>query len=600
VYTFSSASPPPSIPISFNTLSGGGFSPDGTFTVYTYTGTVTTTIKIRFRFAGSFQVFGFFPSVVFAIYKNGETGTNLYWSGTSVVATPFDLSGEITFSISPSDTIEFRAIGSPNEILTLDISEWHATTTGGAIAVPVPIGGAININECIPKNIRQIDFFLAIVKLYNIYVYEDKFDEKLLYITPYTDFYSKNFSNAVDWTHKLNRNKVVKVKPMSELNAKIYKFKFKSDSDYYNDLYRKRYNEGYGDRVYDSEFEFTQQNNEFEIVFSATPLIGYTGEDKVYSTIFKQTGNPPTITEENVDSNIRILQTKKVTGVTPWSIKNGSTVLNTLTRYGYAGHLDDPDIPTADINFGAPKELFFILTSGSLSNNQFNVYWSGYMREITDKDSKLVTGWFKLDTKDILDLDFSKYVHVDGIAFRLNAISDFDMTNPNDCVVELFKVNSAAYTEAPGNTGPPEGCYLLWDNNEILDWSDSNGLLYGDCNTNPGDGGGTDPDPKYYLNWAFSQIGGIAGIGSVNIYVDDVLTVTSNVNGETGSFEILEDQVIIVRVRYNSISPKPKRIFVSNDVDGVVIDNTSTANPYDQTFIVQADKNYQVNATINA
>src|SRR6478752_10031524 len=124
IYTFTSASPPPSIPISFNTQSGGGFNPDGTLTVYTYTGTVTTTIKIKFRLAGSFQVFGYAPAVVFAIYKNGEAGTNLYWSGLAVVATPFDLSAEITFAISPNDTIEFRAIGSPNEILTLDISEW--------------------------------------------------------------------------------------------------------------------------------------------------------------------------------------------------------------------------------------------------------------------------------------------------------------------------------------------------------------------------------------------------------------------------------------------------------------------------------------------
>jgi hypothetical protein len=504
--------------------------------------------------------------------------------------------------MSPGDTIEFSITQSGPffgtvENVTFDTSHFDIKAAGGSsVAVPISIGDTVTINDNIPQNIRQVDFLVSIVKLFNLYVYEDKFDEKLIYITPYIDFYSKNFSNAVDWSDKLNRDKVVKVKPMSELNAKIYKFKFKSDSDYYNELYRKRYNEGYGDRIYDSEFEFTQQTSEFELVFSSTPLVGYGGEDKVYSTIFKQTGNPPTTTEENVDSNIRILQAKKITGVTPWSIKNGATVLNTLTRYGYAGHLDDPDIPANDINFGAPKELFFILTAGSLSNNQFNVYWSGYMREITDKDSKLVTAWFKLDTSDILNLDFSKYVYVDGIAFRLNAINDFDMTSPNDCVVELFKVNSASYSEAPSNEGPPEGCYLLWRDENTLDYDDGEALLYGDCNTNPGDGGGGPAPTVYNLYWSYTKPPYVYG-GTMKIYINNVLNVLTTTIGDSGFFVINTGDTIKVEVSGGAL--RPKRIFVSNDVDGVIYDNTNLTVIKTYTFVVGANKNYNVNGQIS-
>jgi hypothetical protein len=458
--------------------------------------------------------------------------------------------------------------------------------------VQISIGDTVKINESIPQNIRQIDFLVSIVKLFNLYVYEDKFDDKLIYITPYIDYYSKNFSNAVDWTHKLNRNKVVKVKPMSELNAKVYKFKFKSDSDYYNELYRKRYNEGYGDRTYDSEFEFTQQVKEFEIVFSGTPMVGYGAEDKVYSTIFKQSNN----VEENTDSNIRILQTKKITGVTSWQMKNGATVINALTRYGYAGHLDDPTTPTNDLNFGATRELFFILTAGSLSSNQFNVYWSGYMREITDKDSKLVIGNFYLTTKDILNIDFSKYIYIDGIAFRLNVIKDFDMTHPNDCVVELFKVNSASYTEAPSNEGPPEGCYLLWSDENTLDWDDSEPLLYGDCNTNPGDGEPPVPGETFYVNWTFSKI---TSGGSMTIKVNGTTVVSSGTNGESGSFVA----VVGDNIESSVISPFAKRrtLRVTNDVDGVMFDGGRVNSFLDlsYTFTVEADKNYSIQGGVN-
>lgn len=595
LYTFDSSSPPPSIPINYEVQVGGGFSANGANTVFTFNGTVTTTVKLKLRIAGSFVVFGFAPAVVLAVYKNGESGTILHWSGISIVATPFDYQVELNFSIAQNETIEFRLIGSPNEQVTLTIAEWNVTTAV-AVTVPVAVGDPVIMNETLPKNIRQIDFLIAIVKLFNLYVYEDKYDETLIYFTPYIDYYSKNFSNAVDWTHKLNRNKVTKVKPMSELNAKIYKFKFKPDSDYYNDLYRKRYNEGYGDRIYDSEFEFTQQTSEFEICFSGTPLVGYFGEDKVYPTIFKRNGSDSSPAEENVDSNIRILQSKKITGITPWNIttNSGATTVNTLTRYGYAGHLDDPGAPANDLNFGAPKELFFSLTAGNISNNQFNVYWSNYMREITDKDSKLVIANFYLTTKDILNLDFSKYIYVEGIAFRLNSISDYNATKPADCVVELLKVNSASYSESTSNDGPPAGCYLLWSDENTLDWDDGEPLLYSDC-TNPGDG--NPPSGDYQLTWSFTKT---SSIGGMKVYKNNILIVSTNSNGSNGVFVIdAADEIKIELTGSLGGFGLPKRIFVSNDVDGVIYDSTSAPPVKTHTFIVGANKNYTVVGEVN-
>jgi hypothetical protein len=585
--------------VRFPNTSGTGFTSNVDGTIFTYNGTITTNIIITFSIEGTFT--GGLPdlgSIGISLYKNTPDPFAPNWS-TVIYSSPFSIGQTVSVNVSvaPGDSLQWRVV---NTIFNLasDVvftkAEFTINSASGTVGVEISIGDTVNCNDNIPQNIRQVDFLVSIVKLFNLYVYEDKYDEKLIYITPYPDFYSKNFSYAVDWTHKLNRNKVVKVKPMSELNAKIYKFKFKSDSDFYNELYRKRYNEGYGDRIYDSEFEFTQQVSEFELVFSSTPLVGYGGEDKVYSTIFKQTGNPPTITEEKIDSNIRILQAKKITGVTLWSIKNGSTILNNLTRYGYAGHLDDPDIPANDINFGAPKELFFILTAGSLSNNQFNVYWSGYMREITDKDSKLVTANFYLTTKDILNLDFSKYVYVDGVAFRLNAIKDFDMTNPNDCIVELFKVNSASYSEAPSNEGPPEGCYLLWSDENTLDYDDGEELLYGDCNINPGDGQDPDPGTEFNLNWALTKRAGLVG-GTIKIYKNSILLVVSTTSGSTGTFIIEDGDEIQVDIN----APfRPKRILVTNDIDGVVYDDTSMPPIKTYTFTTEAGKNYSVNGEI--
>jgi hypothetical protein len=387
-------------------------------------------------------------------YKNQNFTIRFYKNGVLI------LSQSLVYSSGGAPaffayTQEFTTSMSTNDYITCEIT---TDSTSGSnyrkvflntvqfisdIAEQIEIGynDPVLMNDSIPRNITQIDFFVSIIKLFNLYVYEDKNDSNLVHITPWPDFYSTSSSDAVDWSYKLNRDKTIKIRPMSEITAKKYEFKYKQDGDYYNELYRTRYNEGYGDRIFNSEFEFSEQLNTLQLIFSATPLVGLSGEEKVWSSVLKINAG----VEEKTDSNIRILQSKKVTGVTSWALKNGATTLSNLTDYGYGGHLDDPDAPSNDLNFGVTRELFFTLVSGDLSANQFNVYWSAYMAEITDKDSKLVEAWFYLNAVDIMNLDFSKKIMIDGVLLRLNSVQDYNTTHPSDCVVQLLKINYLEY-----------------------------------------------------------------------------------------------------------------------------------------------------------
>jgi hypothetical protein len=315
--------------------------------------------------------------------------------------------------------------------------------TKSAQDVLVNLGENIVVNDCIPQNILQVEFLSSIIKLFNLYVYEDRFERRQLKISPYVDFYDTDPSTALDWSGKVDRNSIISIKPMSELNARYYEFLFAEDSDYWNELYNKRYNQSYGSYIMDSRFEFAKEKESIELIFSGTPIVGYVGQDKVYSTIFKKSGD----TEENVDSNIRIMLAKKITGVSSWAIKSadGATTLGSYTKYGYAGHYDDPDAPSNDLNFGAPKELFFALAAGAINVNQFNVYWSSYMAEIIDKDSKLLTATFRLTTRDIFKLDFSKFIYLDGSLWRLNKIEDYNASNEDTCKVTLLKTINTTY-----------------------------------------------------------------------------------------------------------------------------------------------------------
>lgn len=410
-----------------------------------YTGASPITLDINIIMFGNYTSIN---DIIISLQQNGvDIATQLLPMGGGVAN--ISLISTAT-AISPGDLFVIKLVDQsttlgPPDSLTINTASVVYSVQSGTATVIINPGDTIQTNKTIPKNIRQIDFFLSILQLFNMYAYEDKFDDRLINIKPYIDFYSTDSSNSVDWTYKLDRDSVRHIKPMSELNSKIYNFNYKTDGDYYNDLYNKRYSQVYGGYIYDSQFEFTAEENTLELVFSPTVLVGYDSEDKVYSTIFKRTGDDTSPVEETVDCNIRLLQSKLITGVSSWDILNGATVLASETDYMYAGHLNDPDAPSDDINFGVLQQLFFTLATGNLSATQFNIYWSPYMAEITDKDSKLLVAKFHLTPADIFNLDFSKYIVVDGSLFRLNKIIDYNVNEPSTCEVELLRVINTIY-----------------------------------------------------------------------------------------------------------------------------------------------------------
>jgi hypothetical protein len=420
--------------VKFTAISTAAFTANVANDQFTYTGSDSAGIVVRIRATVT-------GNVDLSIVKYDSGGTPIVTAILAQATTSLDETLDIGFGLVTGEkisiTTNFTAYSNTSATLTdatLDV------TSLVPVQVPLSLGNTFNIRDIIPKGVFQLDFFKSIITLFNLYVYESAEEERKIFIKPYVDFYDTDPANAKDWTNKLDR-KSWEIKPMGELNARFHEFKFKPDTDFYNDFYNKKYSETYGSRLYDSEYQFSGDRHTTEIIFSGTPLVGYSGEDKVYSTIFKKNGS----TEEQINSNIRILQAKKITGVSSWDIKDGATVLGSYTKYGYAGHLDDPDAPSNDINFGVPKELFFTLATGNLSVNQFNVYWSPYMAEITHKDSKLFTGKFYLNSKDISELDFSKLIYMDSALWRLNKIEDYNVTYPELSTVTLLKVIHTIY-----------------------------------------------------------------------------------------------------------------------------------------------------------
>jgi uncharacterized protein (TIGR02145 family) len=415
--------------------------------IYTYNEAAARNVKL----SGTLKYDGATSNqqVLFQIFKNG-----------SVVYTyEFERATDITFNYSVNvyidtrDKLEFAIVGpvadGSSYIKVYKTGSSFNIKNAASEAQVIDYNGIVIMNDSLPSNIFQKDFFISIMKMFNLMVVEDRYIPKHLKIIPYTLFYDLDNSSYLDWTGKVDRSEPIRIKPMSEINSRYYELKYKGDSDYYNDKYKKKYNQGYGDVKFDNNLEFVKDTQSSEVIFASTPLVGYEDEDKIIPIIFKWDGTynigGEQQNEDNTASVLRIMQIKNVTGVTSWDVKNDSSVIESYTSYPYAGHLDDPDLPNADINFGALNELYFALASGALGNNLFNAFYSPYLAEITDKDSRMVTCKMKFTETDIFNLDFSKFIWIDQVLYRLNKIYDY---TPNElCKVDLLRVIYTTYED---------------------------------------------------------------------------------------------------------------------------------------------------------
>jgi len=295
-------------------------------------------------------------------------------------------------------------------------------------------GELVDMDRTVPIKIKQKDFFMGIVKMFNLYVQTDTANDHNLLIEPRDDFFLDGTANVIDWSKKLDLSQPLESLPMGSLDSIDYLYTYKDDKDYYNALYKDTWDRTYGDKLYDEYInDFITKSHKTDIIFSPTPSVGQIYFDRVIPTIFKA-DNQGVV--KRTQANIRILQYggMKTTGQS-WlhadiGSGTGGTFMNT---YPYVGMYDDPYNPTEDIGFGLTREIYWDDHAGAITfsnNNLFNKYHRKFIEEITDKDSKVIKGWFYLTSSDIRALSFRKLYWFENAYFRLNKIENYNPQNP--------------------------------------------------------------------------------------------------------------------------------------------------------------------------
>ena len=357
----------------------------------------------------------------------------------------------------------------------------------------------------IPKNIRQVDFFTSLIKMFNLYVEPSKDNERTLLIEPREQFYEGG--EIADWTYKLDIGTPLDIKILGETQNKKTTFTYKEDKDYYNTDYKDfRAGRIYGQFEYDIDNDFVTGEKKVELIFSPTPVVQVPSSDKlVIPKIGKIQNNLFSPTEHN----IRILTKFRSSTSTTWNytsisshtsttIWNGylkftdvvnhnfvvgdcvyinspqvndtepifkivevpsstSIVVNLIfidytgsssglvtpldgllptdngfefwsfegnryRAYPYLGHFNNPFEPNYDLNYGQTTGLYYPETSVT-NDNLFSVYWQNQMTELSDKDSKIITGDFYLTPDDIASFRFNLKVFLINQYYKVNKIT---------------------------------------------------------------------------------------------------------------------------------------------------------------------------------
>ena len=307
------------------------------------------------------------------------------------------------------------------------------------------IGGTIEVNDYVPKKIKQSDFVKGIFNMYNIYAQVDSTQPNKLLLQSRDDFYDAG--TEVDWTAKLAKDQEQNLSFLPELTSKKIILTYAADKDNPNTTYTNATSNIYGQAEVIFDNEYVKEVTTKAVLFSPTPVI---------KTLFG--AFVPMIAGAAPETNIRILYDKTTAGQPLatcgqfYIYDYGSVGQINQTSYPLVGHFDDPLTPTFDINF-AICDYYYYQPTSLTENNLYNRYWRRTMGQINN--GKMLTAMFNLKEPDIQALKLNDKIRIDNSWWNINKVIDYDANANKLTKVELMSIDTEVnFTPFMGPSGP--------------------------------------------------------------------------------------------------------------------------------------------------
>ena len=376
----------------------------------------------------------------------------------------------ITTSLNAGDiiTIEvqsFRAssVGSPNTIPgnTLDIIPTYQTSL--RILPSVLDNLEVDMSGMFDPNFSVKDFLQGLIEKFNLVIEPKKNERNTLIIEPFDTWAESGV--VKDWTDKVDHSVRKSIKGTMINQAHFIDFSDEEDEDYFNEDYQTTYKKTFGQNLYMAGSDLTQGTREIGTFFAPTPVAGIPGTNNVIiPQIFSRedgVGNVPTgfkprllyncgrrnVTDINAYDSSGVLDG---TGYYLANIDGGGTIkLDVYNLFHYL-ELDadqevyEPDLKTSrDLNFNNRNQAHYVPKA-----QQFNYYverdaiyeyWSKYLNDLYDSESKLLTCNIYFTPNELQDIQLNDKIFIDGHYYRIDNISNFNLTDSDSVQVQLIK-----------------------------------------------------------------------------------------------------------------------------------------------------------------
>jgi hypothetical protein len=452
---------------------GDPFFNGGDGKVNTTTGLYTSSSQYvgiyRLRFEGLFA--GGADPTTFIISAKDNAGNVLkdqYGNNIQITETI----GTTERLLSLDATLVFLAAGTLK--ITIDCDTAGSTMDAGTLQINLlerfsVVGQSIDMRTALPADTLQIDLLADLQKMFNLYFYQSPQDPSLIYIEPWTTFYS---SGVVDWSQKSDENAEMTMICGDPELRKRFTFAYRDGGEALSKQYRNTWQTGYGSRQYDTDNFYGRGEQVIEtkaatvipaqyrtnIVMGRTWDVEADGSIRTMKTGYRL-----------AQYNYVKMQPSPSGSVETWLWIDGfkTTVSSWVSgdTLPYIGHVDNPYNPSQDLAFGMPRQLYFALPDGQAgftpytNNNLFNVYWKNYIEEIASKEAMQVEATFLLTVSDIATLDFRIPIYWHGIKWRLLEIKDYRIGQNVMCRVTLRRILNLA--EFSAQSVNPVGNYNL-------------------------------------------------------------------------------------------------------------------------------------------
>jgi hypothetical protein len=452
---------------------GDPFFNGGDGKVNTTTGLYTSSSQYigiyRLRFEGLFA--GGADPTTFIISAKDNAGNVLkdqYGNNIQITETI----GTTERVLSLDATLVFLAAGTLK--ITIDCDTGGSTMDAGTLQVNLlerfsVVGQSMDMRTALPADTLQIDLLADLQKMFNLYFYQSPQDPSLIYIEPWTTFYS---SGGVDWSQKSDENAEMTMVCGDPELRKRFTFAYRDGGEALSKQYRNTWQTGYGSRQYDTDNFYGRGEQVIEtkaatvipaqyrtnIVMGRTWDVEADGSIRTMKTGYRL-----------AQYNYVKMQPSPSGSVETWLWIDGfkTTVSSWVSgdTLPYIGHVDNPYNPSQDLAFGMPRQLYFALPDGQAgftpytNNNLFNTYWRNYIEEIASKEAMQVEATFLLTVTDIATIDFRIPIYWHGIKWRLLEIKDYRIGQNVMCRVTLRRILNLA--EFSAQSVNPVGNYNL-------------------------------------------------------------------------------------------------------------------------------------------